>query len=108
MYSTQLRGSVILLAHYFILLIDHSRNRLNFDLNKSRQKFHHSLKDHHKISNIPKLAIFKTGNGGSGNPGIGESGNRGIRESGNPGIGESGNPGIRESGNPIKILLDLS
>ncbi len=36
-------------------------------------------------------AIFKTGNG--------ESGNRGIRESGNPGIGESGNRGIRESGN---------
>ena len=35
------------------------------------------------------MAIFKTGNG--------ESGNRGIRESGNPGIGESGNRGIRES-----------
>jgi hypothetical protein len=43
------------------------------------------------------LAIFKTGNGESGNRGIGESGNRGIRESGNPGIGESGNRGIRES-----------
>jgi hypothetical protein len=36
-------------------LIDHLRNRLNFDLNKSRQKFHHSLKEHHKISNIPKF-----------------------------------------------------
>ena len=35
--------------------IDHLRNRLNFDLNKSRQKFHHSLKEHHKISNIPKF-----------------------------------------------------
>ena len=44
-------------------------------------------------------AIFKTGNGESGNPGIGESGNPGIRESGNPGIGESGNRGIGESGN---------
>jgi hypothetical protein len=29
--------------------------RLNFDLNMSRQKFHHSLKEHHKISNIPKF-----------------------------------------------------
>jgi hypothetical protein len=27
----------------------------NFDLDKSRQKFHHSLKEHHKISNIPKF-----------------------------------------------------
>jgi hypothetical protein len=37
------------------LQVDHLRNRLNFDLNKSRQKFHHSLKEHHKISNIPKF-----------------------------------------------------
>jgi hypothetical protein len=35
--------------------IDHLRNRQNFDLNKSRQKFHHSFKEHHKISNIPKF-----------------------------------------------------
>jgi hypothetical protein len=28
-------------------------NNQNFDLNKSRQKFHHSLKEHHKISNSP-------------------------------------------------------
>jgi hypothetical protein len=35
--------------------IDHLRNRQNFDLNKSRQKFHYSLKEHHKISNIPKF-----------------------------------------------------
>jgi hypothetical protein len=35
--------------------IDHLRNRQNFDLNKSRQKFHHSLKEHHKINNIPKF-----------------------------------------------------
>jgi hypothetical protein len=27
----------------------------NFDLDKSRQKFHHSLKEHHKVSNIPKF-----------------------------------------------------
>ena len=36
-------------------LMDHLHYRLNFDLNKSRQKFHHSLKEHHKISNIPKF-----------------------------------------------------
>jgi hypothetical protein len=30
-------------------------NERNFDLDKSRQKFHHSLKEHHKISNIPKF-----------------------------------------------------
>jgi hypothetical protein len=39
----------------YLSLIDHLRNRLNFDLNKSRQKFHYSLKEHHKISNIPKF-----------------------------------------------------
>jgi hypothetical protein len=27
----------------------------NFDHDKSRQTFHHSLKEHHKISNIPKF-----------------------------------------------------
>ncbi len=37
------------------LSMDHLHYRLNFDLNKSRQKFHHSLKEHHKISNIPKF-----------------------------------------------------
>jgi hypothetical protein len=26
-----------------------------FDLDKSKQKFHHSLKEHHKIGNIPKF-----------------------------------------------------
>jgi hypothetical protein len=30
-------------------------NEQNFDLDNSRQKFHHSLKEHHKISNIPKF-----------------------------------------------------
>jgi hypothetical protein len=35
--------------------MDHSPINQNFDLNKSRQKFHHSLKEHHKISNIPKF-----------------------------------------------------
>ena len=29
--------------------------KFTFDLNKSRQKFHHSLKEHHKISDIPKF-----------------------------------------------------
>jgi hypothetical protein len=30
-------------------------NEQNFDLDKSRQRFHHSLKEHHKISSIPKF-----------------------------------------------------
>ena len=30
-------------------------NEQNFDLDKSRQKFHHGLKEHRKISNIPKF-----------------------------------------------------
>ena len=30
-------------------------NEQNFDLDKSRQTFHHSLEEHHKISNIPKF-----------------------------------------------------
>ena len=30
-------------------------NEQNFDLDKSGQKFHHSLKEHHKISNISKF-----------------------------------------------------
>jgi hypothetical protein len=30
-------------------------NEQNFDLAKSRQKFHHSLKENRKISNIPKF-----------------------------------------------------
>ena len=36
-------------------LIDLSPYNRNFDLGKSRQIFHHSLKEHHKISNIPKF-----------------------------------------------------
>jgi hypothetical protein len=36
-------------------VMDHSPINQNFELNKSRQKFHHSLKEHHKISNIPKF-----------------------------------------------------
>jgi hypothetical protein len=30
-------------------------NEQNFDLDKSRHEFYHSLKGHHKISNIPKF-----------------------------------------------------
>ena len=41
--------------HFEMFSTDHLRNRQNFDPNKSRQKFHHSLKEHHKISNIPKF-----------------------------------------------------
>jgi hypothetical protein len=33
----------------------HGGNMLPFELDKPGQKFHHSLKEHHKISNIPKL-----------------------------------------------------
>ena len=47
-----------------------------------------------RLVSTAQAAIFKTGNGESGNPGIGESGNPGIGESGNRGIRESGNPGI--------------
>jgi hypothetical protein len=36
-------------------LIDLSPYNQNFNLGKSRQIFHHSLKEHHKISNIPKF-----------------------------------------------------
>jgi hypothetical protein len=30
-------------------------NEQNFDLDKSRQQFHHSFKEYHKISNIPQF-----------------------------------------------------
>jgi hypothetical protein len=36
-------------------LMDLFPNEQNFDLDKSRQIFHHSLKERHKISNIPKF-----------------------------------------------------
>jgi hypothetical protein len=36
-------------------LMDLFPNEQNFDLDKSRQNVHHSLKEHHKISNIPKF-----------------------------------------------------
>ena len=39
----------------FVYAMVHSPINQNFELNKSRQKFHHSLKEHHKISNIPKF-----------------------------------------------------
>ena len=35
--------------------MDHLHYRLTFDLDKSRQQFHQSLKERHKISNIPKF-----------------------------------------------------
>ena len=35
--------------------MDFSPYNQNFDLGKSGQIFHHSLKEHHKISNIPKF-----------------------------------------------------
>jgi hypothetical protein len=41
-------------AHW-VELMDQSHINQNFELNKSRQNFHYSLKEHHKISNIPKF-----------------------------------------------------
>jgi hypothetical protein len=35
--------------------VDLFPNEQNFDLDKSRQRFYHSLKEHHNISNIPKF-----------------------------------------------------
>jgi hypothetical protein len=37
------------------VIMDLFPNEQNFDLDKSRQTFHPSLKEHHKISNIPKF-----------------------------------------------------
>jgi hypothetical protein len=38
-----------------LCIIDLSPFKWNFDLDKSGQKFHHGLKEHHKISNIPNF-----------------------------------------------------
>jgi hypothetical protein len=40
---------------WFSFAMDLLPNEQNIDLDKSRQKFHHSLKEHHKIINIPKF-----------------------------------------------------
>jgi hypothetical protein len=37
--------------------MDQSPINQNFELNKSRQKFHHSLKEHHQISNNSKVSL---------------------------------------------------
>jgi hypothetical protein len=47
--------TALCVAAWFTLAIDLSPYEWNFDLDKSGQKFHHSLKEHHKISNIPKF-----------------------------------------------------
>jgi hypothetical protein len=47
--------SFAFLIYIGLRLMDLLPNEQNFDLDKSRQKFHHSLKEHHKISNIPKF-----------------------------------------------------
>jgi hypothetical protein len=39
----------------YVIEMDLFPNEQNFDLDNSRQKFHHNLKEHHKISNIPKF-----------------------------------------------------
>ena len=41
--------------NYFKATMDLFPNEQNFDLDKCRQTFHNSLKEHHKISNIPKF-----------------------------------------------------
>ena len=48
--------------NYHVFVMDLLPNEQNFDLDKSRQKFHHSLKEHHKISSIPKFTVLRTGN----------------------------------------------
>ena len=45
------------------------------------------------------MAIFKIGNGETGNRGTREPGNKGTREPGNKGTGEQGNRGTREPRN---------
>jgi hypothetical protein len=42
-------------GQFCAILNDLFPNEQNFHLDKSRQKLHHSLKEHHKISNIPKF-----------------------------------------------------
>jgi hypothetical protein len=55
----QLRIIAIVFRSKFLSMDNHAMDLLpnehNFDLEKSRQKIHHSLKEHHKISNIPKF-----------------------------------------------------
>ena len=46
---------IVWIYYGFSDTIDLSPYNQNFDLGKSRQIFHHSLKEHHKISNIPKF-----------------------------------------------------
>jgi hypothetical protein len=43
------------LAGNLLAAIDLFPYEWDFDLDMPGQKFHHSLKEHHKISNIPKL-----------------------------------------------------
>jgi hypothetical protein len=40
---------------FFFYPMDLFPNEQNFDLDKSGQTFHHSLKEHHRISNIPQF-----------------------------------------------------
>jgi hypothetical protein len=42
-------------AENYASIMDLFPNEQIFYLDKSRQKFHHSLKEHHRISNIPKF-----------------------------------------------------
>ena len=49
---SRLPNYLLSLGYFVFTTMDHLHYRLNFDLNKPRQKFHRSLKEHHKISNI--------------------------------------------------------
>jgi hypothetical protein len=49
------KSMLLILLVILISWMDLVPNEHNFDLDKSGQKFHHSLKEDHKISNIPKF-----------------------------------------------------
>jgi hypothetical protein len=40
-------------GHTKLIILDRFNGLIPFDLDKSRQKFYHGLKEHRKISNIP-------------------------------------------------------
>ena len=54
-FVSDIQTKIILTCIWELSWMDLLANEQNFDLDKSRQKFHHSLKEHHKISNIPKF-----------------------------------------------------
>jgi hypothetical protein len=49
------RSCLYIFVCLVIVAMDLLPNEQNFDLDKSRQQFYHTLKEHHKISIIPKF-----------------------------------------------------